>query len=303
VSNLCRHRLSTLIRERLSNAWACFTARRLVQTTISCRCRTSATHEPVQKQPFSTFAFKLHTRIEFAVPDVMSYRSWNFNKWVTYSQPILNNFYFACAETAVCELQLENLTEKFEFVVHDVLKDVIIVEFYGRLRPLLVIYLLRMRRKRPLFYLRFKIWSRNWVPRFRFRIGLDISTIEPCSRPLLVKFLLRMRRNGHRVALPVLDFLQDVKFLAITRCLGQFCSIVYYYACAKPAIFQLSVTFLIKNLKFSWLDSYSTTKDVITCDPTLWTWDTDWVTYGRNRTGDEHDIRLWSVVTVSARYL
>jgi len=47
VTNLCRRRLSTLIWERLSNAWACFTAHRVVQTAISCCCRTLVTRGPV----------------------------------------------------------------------------------------------------------------------------------------------------------------------------------------------------------------------------------------------------------------
>jgi len=83
------------MRERLSNAWTCFTARRLVQTAVSCHCRSWATRGPVlaelkpstrreivpftaflarvQKQPFSTFVFKFYSRIEFVESDVMSY--------------------------------------------------------------------------------------------------------------------------------------------------------------------------------------------------------------------------------------
>jgi len=67
----------------------------------------------------------------------------------------------------------------------------------GRLRPLLAIYLLRMRRKQPLYYFRFIIWPRNWVPRVRFLIGPNILAIEPRFQSILVNFLLWMRRNGH----------------------------------------------------------------------------------------------------------
>jgi len=149
----------------------------------------------VQKPLFSTFASKFHPRIEFAVLDVMSYRSRNFNKWVTYSQPILNNFYFASAETAVCELQLENLTPNLSSsIVLDVLKDVKIVEFDG---PLLAIYLLRMRRKRPLFYFGLKFDPGIEFPAWNFFYRTWHFGNRAKFSSTFVNFLLHMRRNGH----------------------------------------------------------------------------------------------------------
>jgi len=119
VSNLCRHRLSTLIRERLSNAWACFKARQLVQTAISCRCRTLATHGPVSGVGRTQTKYKmqkLRHLLPFFSAHVQKQPSSTFDgENLTnelHSQPVLNTFHSGCTETAVCEvnLQLKNLT-------------------------------------------------------------------------------------------------------------------------------------------------------------------------------------------------
>jgi len=103
------------------------------------------------KQPLSTLAFKFHPQIEFAVPDVLMIVKFLTNE--LYSQPILDNFYCTCAETAVCQSPVKKYDPKFEFAACDVLVNVKNFQLEERLKPLLAIYLLHMRRKRPLYYL------------------------------------------------------------------------------------------------------------------------------------------------------
>jgi len=181
-----------------------------------------------------------------------------------HSQPILNNFYSACAETAVAvNLQFKKIDPNFEFVVHDVLKDVKIFEFDGRIRPLLAIYLLRMQRKRSLFCFRFKIWPRYWVVRVRFPIGPYILAIEPRFQPLFANFLLRMRRKQPHIYFLLKTrrqiwalrarFLLGREIFAITRCLGQFL-LNRLLRMHKTAIFVLSgkIWFLVVRFQFDY---------------------------------------------------
>jgi len=121
-----------------------------------------------------------------------------------------------------------------------------------------------MRKNGHFFYSRFKVWSRNWVPSVRFTIEsfltfwqlshvfghfrsiIYCAWADTATSPFLISY-----RTWNLTIRP-------------TRCLGQFLLNRLLHM-DKNSHFLLPVKFLTENLKFSWPDSYSTTKFGGTC--------------------------------------
>jgi len=142
--------------------------------------------------------------------------------------------------------------------------------------PFLAIYLLRMRRKRPLYYFRFKILPRRWVSRVRFfktwcfgnwaKLFSYCWSILYCACAETATYVLSIE-----TLMPDLSSPCSISYMVI---FWQLHDVWAFFAQSftQTAIFLLRFKFLTLNLKLLWSHSNSTTKFSGTCRKFMRVW-------------------------------